>query len=142
VAAELSRMKARKHKFAYYEEADISQEIWIMVNEASGRFDPSRTKKPLHFFNTHTENRLKNLKRDVRIIDWPTSFDNAIRKEDNSFRDAVIFKEMVDFIITYLPPHLCKPFRIMIEDDGNSVSQYMKNKVRMAVEELLEKYHE
>lgn len=57
-------------KFAYYENDDITQEIWVFCLEALERFDGDKAPKlPLvaqieHFLNCHVSNRLKNLMRD------------------------------------------------------------------------------
>jgi hypothetical protein len=56
--------------FAYYEDKDIAQEIWVFCLEALQRFDANRAQNiPTedqieHFLNCHVSNRLKNLMRD------------------------------------------------------------------------------
>jgi len=56
--------------FAYYEDSDIAQEIWIFCLEALNRFNADKAQNlPIenqieHFLNCHVSNRLKNLMRD------------------------------------------------------------------------------
>ena len=140
MASELTRMKARKHSFSYYDTDDIGQEIWLMVHEASGRFDPTKTKKPLSFFNVHTENRLNNLRRDRRIIDDTNLVNTPIMKEDNSFEEQVAADELRAYMIAKMPPSLLESFDRMINYGGEGVSQYMKTKVRAVVARLMERY--
>jgi hypothetical protein len=61
----------RNQKFAYYEGADIEQEIWVFCLEALNRYDPQKASPDIstdkqieHFLNHHVTNRLKNLMRD------------------------------------------------------------------------------
>lgn len=140
ITIELTKMKARKHKFGFYEEDDISQEIWLMVNEASGRYDPTKTNKQMSFFNVHTENRLNNLKRDIRIVDKPTALDAPIVCEDNTFAEMMEFRDLLNFINERMPKNLEEPFNRMLSYGGEGVSQYMKTKVRNVVLRLLERY--
>jgi len=140
ITKELTKMKARKHKFGFYEEDDISQEIWLMVQEASGRYDPTKTNKQMSFFNVHTENRLNNLKRDIRIVDKPTAISTPIISEDNTFADMMEFRDLLDFMIKRIPKNLQDPFDRMLNYGGEGVSQYMKTKVRNVVLRLLERY--
>jgi len=139
IADELSRMKAHKYTFSYYDRSDISQEIYLMVHEASGRFDPSQEKKPISFFNVHTNNRLRNLIRDRRAID-SVSLPDIVR-EDNSFQEDLNMRDMVEFIEMGLPsPRLKDAFNRMLNYGGEGVTQYMKIKVRNIVLRLLKRY--
>ena len=142
MASELTRMKARKHSFSYYDTEDIGQEIWLMVHEASGRFDPTKTKKPLSFFNVHTENRLNNLRRDRRIIDDTNLPNTPILKEDNSFEEQVAADDLMAYMTSKMPPSLMESFDRMINYGGEGVSQYMKTKVRAVVSRLMERYRD
>jgi DNA-directed RNA polymerase specialized sigma24 family protein len=142
ISEELARMKAYKNMFAYYDRDDIAQEIWLSVNKASAKFDPSRvTKKALQFFNVVSENALKNLKRDNRIIDNVSITDTPI-KEDESFASEVRAKEMLSFILEKLPPSLHAPFMRMVEYGGEGVTQYIKTKIRTNVLRILEEYED
>ena len=63
IIEKLSSSRSRNGAFAYYENKDVSQEIWCMCLEALANYDPSIG--PIeNFLVTHTTNRLKNLKRD------------------------------------------------------------------------------
>ena len=142
ITKELTKMKARKHTFGFYDEDDISQEIWLMVQEASGRYDPTKTNKQMSFFNVHTENRLNNLRRDVRIVDKTLSIDSPIISIDNTFAEMLEFKDLLQFINKRMPKNLKSPFDRMLNYGGEGVSQYMKTKVRTVVERLLERYRD
>jgi len=142
MAAELTKMKGRKHSFSYYDTEDIGQEIWLMCHEASGRFDPTKTKKPMSFFNVHTENRLNNLRRDKRIIDDTNLPNSPILKEDNSFEESVAADDLMSFMLDKMPPSLVESFNRMVNYGGEGVSQYMKTKVRSVVTRLMERYRD
>lgn len=131
-------MKAYKHAFAYYDSDDISQEIWISVQKAVGRFDPSRVnKRALQFFNVVTENALKNLKRDNRIIDNINIADRPILKEDRTDIEEIEANELYMHIYKRLPDNLKNPFEKMVKYGGEGVSSYLKSKVRTAVLSIL-----
>lgn len=139
IATELTRMKANKHCFAYYDVDDIAQEIWLAVNKSAGRFDPSRVrKKPLQFFNVATENALKNLKRDNQVADNVNIAGQPIIKEDASFEEDVKARELYNHIKSKLPTQLHKPFDLMIYNGAEGVSQYIKTKIRTLVLEILQ----
>ncbi len=59
----LAKSRSIRGSFAYYERADVSQEVWCMCLEALERYD--RNRGPVeNYLVTHVTNRLKNLKRD------------------------------------------------------------------------------
>ena len=145
ISNELSRMKAQKHKFAYYDPDDISQEIWLSVNKSAKKFDPERVpegKRTISFFNVASENAIKNLKRDNRVIDNVNLGDTPVIREDISVAGELRAREMRDFIMDRLPPKLQEPFKRMIEYGGEGVSQYIKTKIRTTVLRILEEFNE
>lgn len=145
IAEELARMKAQKHKFGYYDSDDIAQEIWLSVNKAAKKFDGDRVaegKRPLSFFNVASENALKNLKRDNKIADNVNLGDTPVTQEDHTVAGEVRARELRDFIMDKLPDKLHEPFIRMVDYGGEGVSQYVKTKVRNAVQEILEDYYE
>ena len=143
ITEELTKMKAGNYTFPGYEYEDISQEMWLMVHEASGRFDPTKVRtKTITFFNVHTNNRLNNLRRDKQTLDKPTSIDGPIIKEDNSFEESIQLQDLVSFIESRLPPSLKLPFHHMMHCGGVGVTSYMKKNVRDAVSRLMKKYRE
>lgn len=141
MAEEMSRIKASKYSFAYYDRDDIAQEIFLIVDKAAPKFDPARTKNPKTFFNVATENALKNLRRDTRIADNINIHDRPIEQLDNSFEEFMELRDMVEYLVVNMPDKLREPLAKMINLGGEGVSQYMKTKVRTAAMRLLEKYH-
>ena len=143
IAGELTRMKAYKHTFPGYEYDDISQEMWMMVQEASGRFDPTRAKRVLTFFNVHTENRLNNLKRDNKKLsrDKPTAHDGPVIKIDNSFTEDVELNDLITFMEREMPSQLRESFDCMWYHGGVGLTSYMKKNVRDTVKRLLRLYN-
>ncbi len=142
MASHMSRMKATKYQFAYYDRDDISQEIWLIVDKIAPKFDPERAKNPKSFFNVATENALKNLRRDTRIADRINIPDRNIDQIDNSFEETADLHEMVEYLIFNIPEKLKEPLMTMINQRGEELSQYMKAKVRKAVERLMERFRE
>lgn len=59
----LAKSRSANGSFAYYEDQDVSQEVWYMCLEALDRYDPNIG--PIeNYLVRHIANRLKNLKRD------------------------------------------------------------------------------
>jgi len=142
---ELSRMKAQKHAFSYYDPEDISQEIWISVHKAAQKYDEDRVKKgkrPLTFFNVASENALKNLKRDNKIADNVNLGDTPVEQVDHNLAGHIRAREMRRFILDKLPPKLVEPFIILVDYGGEGISQYMKTKIRKIVQEILEEFED
>ena len=140
IADELSRMKATKHTFAYFDSEDISQEIWLAIHKASGRFDPSRVRnKNLSFFNVVTENALKNLKRDRRIID-NVNLSTEPSNPDTSFEDELAASELYEYIKMNLDGSLHDALDRIIFYGGEGVSSYTKTKIRKSILDILEGY--
>lgn len=61
----------KNYKFAYYESADVEQEVWVFCLQALKRYDSNKASSDIssekqieHFLNCHVTNRLKNLMRD------------------------------------------------------------------------------
>lgn len=140
MAQDMSRMKARRYEFGYYDADDIAQEIWLIVNRASEKFDSERTMNPKSFFNVATENALRNLKRDTRIVDNINIHDKPIDQLDNSFEEFLELRDLIEYLIVNIPARLRKPFIQMINQGSDGLSSYMKTKVRDAVTRLMEKY--
>lgn len=140
MANDMSRIKAHRYKFGYYDADDISQEIWVIVNRVSEKYDASRSKNPKTFFNVATENALRNLKRDTHIVDNINICDRPIDQLDNSFEEFLELRDLVEYLIVNIPPRFRQPFIAMINQGGDGLSSYMKTKVRDAVSKLLERY--
>lgn len=65
IAEHLIRMKAKNYVFKGYDYDDICQEIRMSCIKALPKFEEKKTKgNPLKYFNTVSENHLRNLKRD------------------------------------------------------------------------------
>jgi hypothetical protein len=139
MAQDMSRMKARRYEFAYYDADDISQEIWLIVNKASEKYDSERTMNPKSFFNVATENALRNLKRDTRIVDNINIHDKPVDQLDNSFEEFLELRDLVEYLVVNIPKKLRKPFMMMINQGGDGLSSYTKSKIRDAVTDLLKK---
>ncbi len=164
IAHEMTRMKAVSHTFAYFEPDDISQELWIAVNHASGKYDPTRS-TPKPFFNVVTENAMKNLKRDSVGLtlcpdcegigdkwcrgcrgkgkvprSWVVIDPYTIRDVDNSFTEEMAANELYEYILANISPKLQSPFKEMA--NGRNVSAYLKKKVREEVEEIMKEYRD
>lgn len=63
IIGKIAKLRSANGSFAYYECADVSQEIWCMCLDALSRYKPSIGELE-HYLVTHVTNRLKNLKRD------------------------------------------------------------------------------
>ena len=63
VISKIVKSYGNTRTFAYYDNDDITQEVWCMCLEALDNYDSSVA--PLeNFLRTHVSNRMKNLKRD------------------------------------------------------------------------------
>ena len=140
MATEMSKMKAKKYAFGYYDVEDISQEIWLSVEKSSHKFDPGRTTNPKSFFNVATENALKNLKRDTRIIDNINISDSPVIQIDNSFEDFLELRDMIEYLVVRMPKKYRKAFILMLNGRQEDVSVYSRNKVKDYVTKLMERY--
>lgn len=142
LAGQLARMKGHDFTFAGYEWDDIQQEIWLMVHEASGRFDPTKTVRAISFFNVHTQNRLHNLVRDKKnqTRDKPTAHDRPIIKIDNSFTEDLELNDLITYMESNMPSSLKESFKCMWYYGGEGLTAYAKKNVRNAVARLLKRY--
>ena len=165
IAGEMTRMKAAYHSFAYFEPDDISQEMWIAIQHASGKFDPTKSMSPKPYFNVVTENAMKNLKRDAVGMttcpdcggeapqwcrgcrgkgkvprNWVVIDPTTIRCEDNSFKEQMAADELHEYLSANLSPRLQPIFEEMAR--GQRVSDYMKKLVRLEVAEILKRYRD
>ena len=145
ITMELSKMKAAKYVFGYYESDDISQEIWLSVNKAAEKYNSDKLKKgkrPLSFFNVASENALKNLKRDNKIIDNVHLGNTPVNQVDYNLMSEMRAKELREFITNRLPPKLVDKFNELVDYGDECVSQYQKRKIRDAVLQILKEYRE
>jgi len=140
MSSDMSRMKAKKFSFGYFDAEDISQEIFLIVDKVSSKFDPTRSKNPKTFFNVATENALKNLRRDIRIIDNINIHDKPIDQLDNSFEEFLQLRDLIEYLIVNISPKLRPGLIRLINSGGDGLTSYMKTKIRDAVTKLLEDY--
>jgi DNA-directed RNA polymerase specialized sigma24 family protein len=138
MTSHMSRIKAKKFAFGHYDAEDISQEIFLIINKVCPKYDPSRSKNPKTFFNVATENALKNLRRDTRIIDNINIHDRPIDQLDNSFEEFLELKNLIEYLVVNIKPKLRSALIAMINQGGAGLAQYTKTKVREAVSKLLE----
>lgn len=145
ITMELARMKAQKHAFSYYDPEDIVQEIWISVNKAAKKFEQSRVKegkRALSFFNTTSENALKNLKRDNKIADNVNLHDAPIYQIDYNLAGEMRAIELREYISKKLPGKLLPVFNQLVDYGDENIAQYTKTKLRNAVAKIVEEYYE
>lgn len=141
ISDELTKMKAAKHTFAYYGADDISQEIWISVQKSSTSFDLKHKDavNPMKFFNMTTQNAIKNLKRDKRVVDNTNISDFEDRTIDNSFSNECRFKELVEHIKSRLAPDLHPILDQMLTNGGEGIAPRIKTQIKKVIHDLLER---
>lgn len=158
----LAKSRSANGAFAYYENKDVSQEIWCMCLEALGRYDP--TIGPIeNYLVRHVTNRIKNLKRDKYFrpgSDVPTS--GLARTRMNLVNalplggggdvaeqgvllcsssvgvdpiDYILCEETLLYIRERLPEHLFEPFEELI--GNNKVRNPLVEEIRQKVAEIL-----
>ncbi len=88
--------KQQKNKsFAYFEEEDIEQQVWVFCLEAIERYDSKKSKQKNieknieHFLNSHVSNRLKNLMRDKYFRPDKDQSDNSRSKTKMNIVNAL-----------------------------------------------------
>lgn len=157
----LAKSRSAKGAFAYYENQDVSQEIWCMCLEAMGRYDP--TIGPIeNYLVRHVTNRIKNLKRDKYFrpgSDVPTSglartrmnLVNALPIGGGDIAeqgvllcslhmnvnpiDYILCDETLFYIREHLPEHLLESFEELI--CNNKIRNPLVKEIRQKVAEIL-----
>ncbi len=157
----LAKSRSSNGAFAYYENADVYQEIWCMCLEALDRYDPQIG--PIeHYLVRHVTNRIKNLKRDKYFrpgSDVPTSglarvrmnLVNALPLGGGDIAeggvllgstavnvdpiDYLLCDETLLYIRERLPEHLCQPFEELIWN--NKVRRPVVEEIRESVAQIL-----
>lgn len=159
----LAKSRSANGAFAYYENVDISQEVWYLCLEALQRYDP--TIGPIeNYLVRHVSNRIKNLKRDKYFrpgSDIPTSglartrmnlvnalpLDSCDMAEKGMLLcsesinvdpvDGLIRDETLSYIRVKLPENLVEPFDDII--CNNKIRSPLVDEVRQKVAEILVK---
>jgi hypothetical protein len=159
----LAKSRSANGAFAYYENCDVSQEVWCLCLEALDRYD-SQIGPVENFLVKHVTNRLKNLKRDKYFrpgSDIPSSGLARIRMNlvnalplsgDDITQQGVLLcsasinidpieyilcDETLEYIRERLPDNLCDPFEELISN--NRVRGPLIEDIRQKVAEILSK---
>ncbi|RLC89110.1 MAG: hypothetical protein DRJ03_00715 [Chloroflexi bacterium] len=158
----LASSRSANGAFAYYENGDVSQEVWRMCLEALGRYNPEIG--PIeNYLVRHVTNRLKNLKRDNYFrpgSDAPSSglartrmnLVNALPLGGGDTAeqgvllgstpvnidpiDHLLCDETLAYIRERLPDDLSEPFEALI--GNNRVRSPIVEEIRQKVAEILE----
>lgn len=158
----LAKSRSSNGAFAYYENADVYQEIWCMCLEALGRYDPGVG--PIeNYLVRHVTNRIKNLKRDKYFrpgSDIPTSglarvrmnLVNALPLGDGNIAEGgvllgstAVSVDPIDYLLCdetllhireRLPVRLCQSFEELI--GNNKVRSPVVEEIRKSVAEILD----
>lgn len=150
----------RFKSFAYFQEEDVEQEIWVLCLEAMPRYDITRG--PLeHFLRSHVFRRLKNLKRDkyyrpgrdmassgaawvqMNLINalplYNVGADENIKalgcSRNDDPLDFIAAQDTYDYITQNLPSGLLDPFNQMIT--GHRIKNNIKTRIRELVIDMM-----
>lgn len=167
IIAQIAASKGASSAFAYFQPADIEQEVWVICIKALPQYMPSRG--PLdHYLKRCVNNRLKNLKRDryfrpssntgeksrnvqdrINIVNAIALFagndkDTQIDVHDSSSSNSPSFnleyEELIDRLKKDLPESVLYEFLILLQ--GGQLPKNKMDKVRSVVVKLLASYHE
>lgn len=161
VIEKLATNRSRNGDFAYYEPADVYQEIWGMCLDAMNRYDVGMGQIE-NFLVVHVTNRLKNLKRDKYFRpgdDVVTSglarnrmdlvnalpLDHSEMVENCSVwcstspgidpAEYILCCETVEYILDRLPERLKPEFESLI--NNNKIRGVVLDEIRNRVAEIL-----
>ena len=147
--------------FAYYENCDVSQEVWVMCLDAMERYDPDIG--PIeNYLNRHVTNRIKNLKRDRYFRPGSTVISsglamtrmnlvNALPLSGDDIAeggvalcsmsinidpvDHLLSLDTLQYIAERLPEDLSEPFELLIGQ--NRVCGPILEEIRQKIAEIL-----
>lgn len=144
---QISKMLAHKNKFSIYDYDDISQEIYLLVNKASTKYDPAKGDE-FQFIYHFVVRRLITLKRDKQMapkskfaeakmkVYNTTQLQENHRVIDNIHSIFEDYNDLISLIDKKIPANLRLNYLRMLE--GVEMSFPEKNKVIESIKKIIE----
>jgi len=131
---EIAHGNSLNGSFAYFEQNDISQEVWVICIQALEEYKPSKGSIE-HFLRRCVANRLRNLKRDRYFSPFLPN-DDHIKNRINIVNALPIgdgsLSKMVKFICA---PDWCEPFATV---ECNDMKQHIE---ALLPEDMVDSFH-